>query len=79
MRSERSFGHRSKPPSQLQSLHQYTFSYVAQGRNSPVLAFYTQQAKENQGVARFQKVPEDSHSLFQQIFNEHDYVTQVAL
>ena len=72
MRSGRSFGHRFKPPSQLQSLHQYPSSYVAQGRNSPVLAFYTQQAKENQGVARFQKVPEDSHSLFQQIFTTHN-------
>lgn len=48
------------------------FLCCSRQKNSPVLAFYTQQAKENQGVARFQKVPEDPHSIFQQIFTTHN-------
>lgn len=48
------------------------FLCCSRQKNSPVLAFYIQQGKENQRVARFQKVPQDSHSIFQQIFTTHN-------
>ena len=53
-----------------QILHQSPF-YALMAESPPFFAIPMQQTEENPGVARFQKVLEDSHSFFQQIFTNH--------